>query len=187
MSKSQVVSVSVVGLATVLLALPVHAQGADDGKKDNAFVQEAGSGGLMEVRLGQLAQQKAQSPDVKNFGKRMVTDHTKANQQLASAAKKAGVMVPTKMAPKHQKEVSELSGKSGSGFDTAYMNMMVKDHMEDVQKFREEANSGKAESVRTTASKTLPVLQEHLSEAKHIAARVGADSTGASQSTSSSR
>src|SRR4051794_31685345 len=51
-------------------------------KKDRSFAEEAAMGGMAEVELGKLAQQNAQSDDVKQFGSRMVQDHTNANQQL---------------------------------------------------------------------------------------------------------
>src|SRR4029450_3766441 len=56
------------------------------GHADQLFVQQASSGGLAEVRAGQLATERAASAEVKQFGQQMVTDHTKANQELATLA-----------------------------------------------------------------------------------------------------
>src|SRR5205823_909236 len=63
---------------------------------DREFVRKAAEGGLAEVELGQLATQKASSPDVKQFGQRMVNDHTKANDELKEVAQKQGISIPDK-------------------------------------------------------------------------------------------
>src|SRR5437763_12090313 len=84
--------------------------------KDKTFIKKAAKGGMMEVAMGKLAEQNGQSDDVKSFGKRMVTDHSKANEELKSIAEKKGVKLPTK----------EPTGKWSS--DKTYMDMMVKDH-----------------------------------------------------------
>ncbi|HEX2218901.1 MAG TPA: DUF4142 domain-containing protein [Gemmatimonadales bacterium] len=144
---------------------------------DSTFVQQAGSGGLAEVQLGKLAQRKGASEEVKQFGQRMVTDHTKSNQELATAAQNAGLNVPSAPLPKHQKKMDKLSGKSGAEFDKAYMSAMVNDHTKQLELFRQEAQSGQAESLRELASQTVPVLEQHLTLAKQVAGQVGADTT----------
>lgn len=171
------------GLMLAIAAAPVSTLSAQEqmagAKADSAFIQKAASGGLLEVRLGKMAQQKAQNPAVKQFGRRMVTDHSKANQQLAAAARQVGVQPPTKLAPQHQEEVKQLSGKSGKDFDRAYMDLMVKDHIEDIREFQQEASSGSAPAIKQFASQTLPTLEQHFTLAKQVAVQVGADTTGA--------
>jgi putative membrane protein len=122
--------------------------------KDKTFMKKAAKGGMMEVVMGQMAEQKAQSDDVKSFGKRMVTDHSKANDELKSIASKKGVQLPSK----------EHSGKWTS--DKAYMDMMVKDHEKDLAEFKEEAASGSDPDVKKFADHTAKMVQEHLDLAK---------------------
>jgi putative membrane protein len=122
--------------------------------KDKTFMKKAAKGGMMEVVMGQMAEQKAQSDDVKTFGKRMVTDHSKANDELKSIASKKGVQLPSK----------EHSGKWTS--DKAYMDMMVKDHEKDLAEFKEEAASGSDPDVKKFADDTAKMVQEHLDLAK---------------------
>ena len=117
-------------------------------------MRKAAKGGMMEVAMGRLAEQNAQSEDVKSFGKRMVTDHGKANDELKSIAEKKGVKLPGK----------EPSEKWSS--DKTYMNMMVKDHEKDLAEFQEEANNGSDPDVKKFAEKTAKVVQEHLDLAK---------------------
>ena len=136
---------------------------------DHQFLDKAAQGGKAEVELGQLAQQKASSDEVKKFGERMVTDHSKANDQLQQLAGQKGVTLPDKLNTKDQATKSRLEKLSGKQFDRAYMRDMVKDHTKDVNEFQREANSAKDPDVKSFAQATLPTLQDHLKEAKQIA------------------
>src|SRR5947208_13566809 len=94
-----------------LMLAAVGATRADDQKQDNKpfsdqlFVQKAASGGMAEVEMGKIAQMKATNPEVKTFGEKLVTDHTKANDELKTAAREAGIEVPAKIGPEEQKHV----------------------------------------------------------------------------------
>jgi len=128
--------------------------------KDKTFMKKAAKGGMMEVAMGNLAAQNGQSDDVKSFGKRMVTDHSKANEELKSIAAKKGVKLPSK----------EPSEKWSS--DKAYMDMMVKDHEKDLAEFQEEANTGTDPDVKKFAEDTAKVVQEHLDLAKQTQSKL---------------
>jgi putative membrane protein len=166
-------------LSAVVGTSPARAQAGPAPVTDSGFVQMAASGGLAEVQLGKLAQQKATSAEVKQFGQRMVTDHTKANKDLAAAAQKAGITPPTALLPKHQQTADRLGKQSGAEFDKAYMETMVEDHMETVGLFMKEAESGQAPELKQLAKQSLPVLEEHLARARKIAGGLGVDTTTA--------
>jgi putative membrane protein len=152
---------------------------------DHHFVHEASIGGLTEVRLGKMAQRKAESQKVKDLGEKMVTDHSKANDQLAAAAKKDGIQTAeTALTDKQKGEIERLGGMSGKDFDSAYLRTMLKDHREDVQKFQEEASSGQSENVKEFAKKTLPTLEKHLSMVEKLAGTMGVDTTATSSTSS---
>ena len=136
--------------------------------KDRKFIMEAASGGMMEVQAGQLAATNANNDRVKAFGNMMVQDHTNANNQLKALASSKNVMVPDSMMSKHSKHIDMLKKKTGKDFDKAYMNMMVMDHNEDVNKFQMESKNAKDADVKAFASTTLPVLRKHLDSAKAI-------------------
>jgi putative membrane protein len=141
------------------------------------FMDKAAQGGLAEVQLGQLAEQKASSQAVKDFGQRMVTDHTKVNDQLKSLASSDGVALPTAMNAKDQALYDKLSGMSGPAFDQEYMKNMVKDHKMDIADFQKESNSGRNEGVKMFASSTLPTLQQHLQLAQSVDSKIGASAS----------
>ena len=139
--------------------------------KDKEFMTKAAQGGMMEVTLGQMVSQKAQSPDVKTFADRMVNDHSKANDELKQVASTKGLTLPTDMG-EHQKTVDELSKKSGKDLDKSYMTGMVKDHEKDVAEFKKASNEVKDADLKNWATKTLPTLEEHLRMAKETQKKV---------------
>lgn len=135
---------------------------------DGTFILDAASGGLMEVELGRTASTTATSPQVKEFGRMMVTDHTKANTELKAITAKKNITLPAAPTGKNRDHMNDLMAKKGADFDKAYVNMMVDDHKEDISKFQDEAKNGKDPDIKAFASKTLPVLQKHLASIQTI-------------------
>jgi putative membrane protein len=136
--------------------------------QDRDFIMDAAMGGLMEVELGHVAAQKGMSDAVKQFGQRMVDDHSKANTELMTLASGKGITLPTAMDEKHQKDVTKLSAMSGAEFDRAYSRMMLSDHKKDVSEFEKQSTKGTDADLKAFASKTLPTLQEHLQMAQNL-------------------
>ena len=129
---------------------------------DRKFMDKAAQGGMAEVELGQLAEQNAQNPDVKAFAQRMVTDHSKANDQLKQLAAQQGVSLPTSLDAKDQATKARLEKLHGDAFDKAYMHDMVMDHKKDVAEFKREASAAKTPALRDWARQTEPTLESHL-------------------------
>ena len=135
---------------------------------DKVFAMKAAQGSMAEVKMGQLAADKATSPDVKAFGQQMVDDHGKASDDLKSVASKDSLMLPQDMNGKQKAMYDKLSKLSGPAFDKAYVKGMVADHQEDVMEFQKESTSGKNDDVKGFATRTLPVIQGHLDKIKTI-------------------
>src|SRR5213595_2671664 len=127
---------------------------------DKTFMMNAAKGGMMEVEWGKLAAQNGQNTDVKKFGNRMVTDHSKANSELMALAKEEGVSLPAAKSP----------GKWKS--DKDYMDTMVKDHQADLAEFQKEAQSGTDPDLKAFASKYSKVVQQHLDLAKQTQSKL---------------
>jgi putative membrane protein len=128
--------------------------------KDKMFMKKAAKGGMMEVAMGKLADEKGQSEDVKSFGKRMVADHSKANDELKKIAAQKKAKLPTK------------EPTVGWTSDKAYMDAMVKDHEKDLAEFQEEAKSGGDPDVKKFADDTAKMVQEHLDLAKQTQSKL---------------
>ena len=135
-------------------------------RADRKFIEEAAQGGMAEVEHGKLAEQRAASPQVKQFGQRMVQDHTKAGDELKVIAGARGVTPPATMEKKHHREMEKLSKLSGAEFDRQYMKHMVDAHKQTVSLFEKQAKSGKDGDLKSYAIKTLPTLKEHLAQAQ---------------------
>jgi putative membrane protein len=129
--------------------------------KDTTFVADAADAGMLEVQLGKLAASKGSSAEVKKFGENMVTDHTKANDELKQLAQKKGIKVPETLTPKSQKKYEDLSKKTGADFDKAYAELMVKDHQEVIAKFRKQSQTGKDPDLKAWAQNKIPTLEHH--------------------------
>jgi putative membrane protein len=135
---------------------------------DSKFVMNAAMGGMAEVEMGRLAAQKGASDEVRQFGQRMVEDHSKANEQLTRVASPKGMTPPAALDAKHQAEMRKLSALSGDKFDKEYVKMMVGDHKKDVAEFQKEAGRGTDADIKAFAAATLPTLQQHLQMIQRI-------------------
>ena len=133
---------------------------------DAEFVTAAASGGMLELELGKVASQKASAAEVKKFGDHMVTDHTKANNELKSLAGKKKWILPTKMSALHQASFDRISKLTGEDFDKEYMAQMVMDHEKTVAMFEQANQKAIDTDLKSFASKTLPSLRMHLDMAR---------------------
>jgi putative membrane protein len=141
------------------------------GSPDEKFVKKAAAGGLAEVKLGELASQKAKRDDVKQFGAQMATDHSKANDELKAVASQKGIALSDQLDATHQAKYDKMSKLSGDEFDGAYVKDMLDDHKKDVAEFEKEANNGKDPDVKGFAGKTLPTLKTHLEHIEKISGK----------------
>jgi len=140
--------------------------------EDKEFVVKAGMGGLFEVQAGNLALEKASNQDVRTFAQRVVTDHSKANAELAQLATTKGVALATELAGDHKAAMEHLTSLNGAEFDKAYMHHMVDDHTKDVGEFEKASTSATEAELKAWAAKTLPTLREHAKLANEVAGKV---------------
>jgi putative membrane protein len=133
---------------------------SQEGAKPESFVKHAATDGMAEVELGKIALEKSQDPAIRKFAQQMVTDHGRANTELAAIAKRKNIDVPTSLDSKHKSLVQSLNAKSGAAFDTAYAEHMQADHSKAIALFEGASNSSD-EDLAAFAKKTLPTLEEH--------------------------
>ncbi len=135
---------------------------------DTAFANTAAIGGMTEVALGKMAADKGKDPKVKDFGKMMVTDHGKANDELKSIASSKNMQLPMDMDAKHKALTDSLSKFSGKAFDVAYVNTMLDAHKKDLALFQSEAANGTDAELKAFAANTATVIQKHLTMIQQI-------------------
>ena len=125
------------------------------------------------VKLGKLAEGKAKNADVKSFAKHLVSDHGKANDELKSAAKEAGVSLPADCSAEQKRTHDALTKLNGEAFDRKYMDEMVKGHDKAVDAIGKESSDGTG-ALKTWAEKTLPTIKEHKKKADDLNTKVSA-------------
>jgi putative membrane protein len=135
---------------------------------DTQFAIAAMNGGTTEVILGQLAMKNGKNKQVKNFGAMMVKDHSKANEKLMKIVKDKNITLPSLPEKQEQTLIDDLSQKTGSDFDKAYVKAMVDDHTEDVKEFTDGSKKLQDPDLKNFAIKTLPVIQNHLDKINAI-------------------
>jgi putative membrane protein len=133
---------------------------------DTEFAVEAADGGMLEVELGKLAQANGSSEKVKMFGEMMVTDHSKANDELKALAAQKNISLPGALSDKSRKSYEDIAAKKGKDFDDDYTDLMVKDHKKDIDEFKKEAEKGKDPDLKSWAAGKISVLEHHLEMAK---------------------
>lgn len=169
----------------VLLAFPfllavvtgAYAQGLTTAEK--TFVTKAAKGNLAEAELGKLASQKSHNPDVKAFGEQMVTDHSKANDNLRAIADSNGVQWPTKLTGEPKALYEKLSSLSGAAFDKTYIHAMIEGHQKVAKEYEMESGKVKDSQLKSYLDQTLLVVQQHLSHIQSIQQSKG--SSGSAQ------
>jgi putative membrane protein len=168
----------------VLLAVPAWAQSGNPAgmtpgtgpqqpnNPDRVFVAAAATGGMAEVELGELAEQKAQSEAVKDFGRRMVEDHSEANDRLNRIAKEAGIPVPDALDQEQKAMRERLGAMDGAEFDVAYLQGQVIEHQKMVQLLEYEIGSGQDTDLKSFAAEILPIVLRHLRAAQALQAEM---------------
>jgi len=152
-------------------AVLAHQDEAAQSKADIAdahFAKAAAQGGMAEIQLGKLAADRGSNSVVKAFGERMVAQHGAAGDQLKAASQQANIVLPSTVSSKDQQIYDRLARLNGSDFDRAYADDMVRDHEQDLNEFQNEANNGKNSSIRAFAAQTVPMIQEHLNQAREM-------------------
>jgi putative membrane protein len=135
---------------------------------DARFAKAALQGGMTEIQLGKIAAERGSSQVVKAFAQRMVAEHGTAGDQLQAAAQKEKLALPSGLPARSQQAVNRLSKLSGSAFDRAYAADMVQDHEKDLADFQREVSTGKNEDMKAFALQTIPMIEEHLNQAREM-------------------
>lgn len=135
---------------------------------DRKFIMDTAGGNLAEIKMGQLAKQRATNAEVKDFAQMMINDHTKANNELAQIAQRMGVALPKDVDPYHRAAMAGMSSLSGMAFDMAYVKGQLGDHALTLDLLEMQEKSGKDPELRQFAARTKPVVQKHYEIAREL-------------------
>lgn len=146
-------------LCGLVVAIPSIARAATD--DDKKFLATASQSDVNEIKLSQLAEEKATNPAVKAFAKKMVAEHTKMSNSMKPFAEEWGLTAPTDMDDDHKQEYSKLNGLSGADFDKEYIDQMVTDHTKALDLFTDEAKDTKDMKFRAAVIKGKTMVAAH--------------------------
>jgi len=128
---------------------------------DQKFVREAASGNQLEIQLGQLAQQRAQSDAVKQLGQQLTKDHQQAQQMLEKAAQAKNIQVPQELTPEHQACLQKFQKLQGKEFDKHFLAGQTGDHVKDILMYRDAEKDLQDPQLKQYVQQTLPHLEQH--------------------------
>jgi putative membrane protein len=169
MASSRLISKTLAMVGALALAFPLAFGQTSASAADKKFVHAALQGGMAEVEMGNMAAEHGTSDDVKQFGQKMVADHTDMGNQMKLVAQQIGVTPPDGISPMQKATELKLKALSGDAFDKAYIQSMLKDHREDLKEFKAEAASGQSDLVKDAATKGSTMIAEHLQMIEEIA------------------
>jgi len=164
--------------AAFVLSVPLMATTAPaiaaEAPSTEQFVEKVAASDLFEIEAGNLASKQAENANVKDFGQRMVDDHTKTSDQLKTLVKDKDIKaeLPAAIDDEHQAKLDKLKESSGPAFDKSYMSGQVKAHEKAVELFQDYASAGDNADLKQWAASTLPTLQDHLKQAKSLDSEV---------------
>ena len=158
----------IAGVAAAIGWLTLVLPGAAEPNADAKFLMDAIRTDLAEVRLGELASQRAQSESVRHFAHMLTADHSSSMETAADLAKSLKVAVPTEASVEDQKDYESLLSLSGAQFDKAFIDAMIDGHRDAISKFKKEAEDGDDVDVASFAREAVPKLEEHLAMAQSL-------------------
>jgi putative membrane protein len=161
-------SILPVAFLSLLAAIPGASAQTRANSNDVKFIEKLAGDGTAEVELGKLAEQKSSNPQVKTFAQRLVTDHSKANQQLLSIAQSEGVSPPKSADKEHSALQTRLAKLNGQSFDRAFVQAQVEDHQKDIRYLQQQERAVQDPNLKSFIQQTLPVMQQHLQMAEQL-------------------
>jgi putative membrane protein len=150
-------------------SVPNGSPGAQPSMADQAFIRQMFLSDAVEVKLGQMAQEKSQSDDVKQFAQKMIENRKRLDDQLSPLAKRLDVNQPNSPDKNGKKEIAKLESLSGQQFDQEYIRTIEKNHEKDVKNFKQAAQAAQDPSVQRTAQADAPVIEQHLQAIQKLA------------------
>lgn len=166
------VAIAIVPLLFTLMCSGQQSRPASEMPTGDAFLKKVAEINMAEIKLGNMAEQKGHSQAVKDFGRRMIQDHTKAEAELRNTAKQQRITLPSQPSEQAENFASELSKKSGNQFDKLYIEHMLKGHKGAIAIFENEIEHGKNATAKSYAEEILPAIQDHIRIAENVAGKM---------------
>jgi putative membrane protein len=152
-----------IAVMSVMLSVGIatYSAWAETSGADKDFAIKAAQAGIAEVAEARLALKNSTRPDIHDFARHMIADHTKAGDQLKTIASTQGLALPGEPSAEDKQAMTKLGALSGEDFDRAYIEAQRSAHEAAVSLFTKESEQGSDAQFRSFASSTLPTLEDH--------------------------
>ena len=125
---------------------------------------------MSQVDLGKLAQERAQSPEVKKFAELMVEEHSKITTQLKSLGMSEHINLPTSVGRHDADNHREMQKTSGAAFDRGYTHVVFGELEREITEFKQGASATTRPALKDFYERTIPTLEAELQQAKQLEA-----------------
>ncbi len=166
MTLNRVMAAAVAGLMALGAAGTVRADSASDDKK---FVSDSAQDSLAEINYAKLALEKSKDKNVREFATKMIHDHEMLITSMKPFAAKLDTKLPSGPPLLDRAKYEELKLQSGTSFDRAYVEAMVKDHHADLESFIKERDQTQNAALKAAVIKGEAVIKSHTEMIDNIA------------------
>lgn len=140
-----------------------HVASADVSSKNTsaAILEQIHQANLKEIAIGQLAEEKASSDEVRAYAVQLVNDHTNADQMVAATAQKKGAHLRDSQGSHGKVAQQKLSAASGAQFDRLFLEQSSANHKKLISELQQEREDASDDDVEALIDKIVPILQQH--------------------------
>jgi putative membrane protein len=139
---------------------------------DKDFIAQAEKDYIQERALSQLVATKSADKRIKSYADNLFKEHSDALQKLDAIMQKYGVKEP-ESPEEQQKAAAPLARLPRKSLDREFVKLMVEDHTKAMAVFQQEANTAGDSDVRHYAIDQLPMLDNHLKQARELETKIG--------------
>ena len=140
----------------------------------NAYIRAAGESDIYEITSSQLALQRTQMPEIRAYATMLIDHHTGTTNATLEAAKAGRVPPPpTVLGPDKRAMVRQLESAVGTTFDQLFVRQQVAAHEQALALHGAYARSGEVPTLRASAAAAVPIVTQHLEQARAMQARMG--------------
>ena len=139
---------------------------AVDNEED--FLINANMNTQLQIALGKIAQEKSNSPEVKALAESVVNENQQIQNNIMELAKGAGIEMAAALSPEYVSLLDSIQVYSGDRFDSAFVNLVIEEHQEDIENFGKIAGKTNNPIVRDQITNNIELMQKHLEAAKEI-------------------
>jgi putative membrane protein len=136
------------------------------GKKNSAAIlAQIHQASLKEIAIGEMAEGKASSSEVRAYADQLVQDHTYTDQMVVAMAQKTGAHLHDSASGRHESAHGKLvdqklSSASGAGFDRLFLQKTSSDNERLIRSLQQEREDASDDDIEALIDKIMPILEQ---------------------------